>query len=82
MGKLPSVTGEKLLKALLKDGFVILRQKGSHVIVSKKTAEGELIFPVPVHKGKDIKPGTLRGILELAKISREKFKHLLMLIVI
>lgn len=82
MGKLPSVTGDKLLKALLKDGFVVLRQKGSHVIVAKKTEQGELVFPVPVHKGKDIKAGTLRGILELAKISRERFQQLLTLIII
>ncbi|MBI5190169.1 MAG: type II toxin-antitoxin system HicA family toxin [Nitrospirae bacterium] len=80
MAKLPSVTGEQLLKALVKDGYKVLRQKGSHVVVSKVVGDEELTFPVPVHKGKDIKPGLLNGILAQAKISRERFRYLLTLL--
>jgi predicted RNA binding protein YcfA (HicA-like mRNA interferase family) len=34
-------------------------------------------FPVPVHAGKTIKPGTLKGILRLAGLSDIELKKLL-----
>lgn len=75
--KLPLITGEELVKALQREGFELARQKGSHVQV-KKYVEGEKVtFPVPVHKGKTLKPGTLRGILRKADVSVERLLELL-----
>jgi len=75
--KLPRITGEELVKILQKEGFEIARQRGSHVQV-RKYVEGEKItFPVPVHKGKNLKPGTLKGILRKANISVERLIELL-----
>ncbi|WP_245860303.1 type II toxin-antitoxin system HicA family toxin [Methanosarcina spelaei] len=45
MAKLPSVSGKKLIRALEKLGFVVVRQKGSHVILQK----GSNLFTVPLH---------------------------------
>jgi predicted RNA binding protein YcfA (HicA-like mRNA interferase family) len=43
-----------------------------------KYIEGEkLTFPVPVHAGKIIKQGTLKGILRKANISAERLEMLL-----
>jgi|LZCG01.1.fsa_nt_gb predicted RNA binding protein YcfA (HicA-like mRNA interferase family) len=77
MPKLPRITGEELVKALGKEGFEIARQRGSHVQM-RKFAEGDKVtFPIPVHKGKTLKAGTLRGILRKAGISVERLIELL-----
>jgi len=72
--KIPPISPDKLVKILEKEGFKVIRQKGSHVIMinSRKTR-----IVIPVHPGKDIKPGLIRAILREAGISREKFLKLL-----
>jgi predicted RNA binding protein YcfA (HicA-like mRNA interferase family) len=77
MSKLPRITSKELLRALLKDGFEVARQKGSHVQVRKFVDGEKITFPVPVHAGKTVKIGTLKGILRKAKISEERLIELL-----
>ena len=43
MTRLPSLTGEQVVKALGKAGFQVLRQKGSHVYL-KHADDGPLWF--------------------------------------
>lgn len=71
MHKLRRLSGEEVIRALRKIGFKRIRQKGSHVILKKETAEGDLGCVVPLHK--ELAVGTLRGILRQAKITTEKF---------
>ncbi|MBN2704363.1 MAG: type II toxin-antitoxin system HicA family toxin, partial [Pontiellaceae bacterium] len=52
-------------KRLQKLGYKVVRQKGSHVLFSN----GEKIFPVPNHGGKDISPGVERQILKMVELS-------------
>ncbi|MBM3237563.1 addiction module toxin, HicA family [Candidatus Poribacteria bacterium] len=77
MSKLPRITSKELLRALLRDGFEVARQKGSHVQVRKFVDGEKITFPVPVHAGKTVKIGTLKGILRKAKISEERLIELL-----
>jgi len=77
MPKLPRITGEELVKALEKKGFEIGRQRGSHVQMRKFVEGDKVTFPIPVHKGKTLKTGTLRGILRKAGISVEQLIELL-----
>jgi len=65
MPKLPVVSGRKLIRALSRLGFVIVRQKGSHVFLQK----GEYTTVVPLHK--EIKKPTLKKILKQANVSLE-----------
>jgi len=37
---LPAVSGPKLVRAPVRAGFVVLRQRGSHVSLEKKTRDG------------------------------------------
>jgi predicted RNA binding protein YcfA (HicA-like mRNA interferase family) len=77
MPKLPRISGGELVEALQKEGFEIARQRGSHVQM-RKFVEGEKVtFPIPVHKGKTLKPGTLRGILRKAGVGIERLTELL-----
>lgn len=66
MPKLPVVSGRKLIRALSRLGFVIVRQKGSHVFLQK----GDDTTVVPLHK--EIKKPTLRKILKQAHVSMEE----------
>lgn len=71
MPKLPHVSGKEAIRALEKLGFERVRQRGSHVILKKATPEGDLGCAVPLHD--ELAPGTLRGILRLARVSIEEF---------
>ncbi|MCR6624168.1 MAG: type II toxin-antitoxin system HicA family toxin [archaeon YNP-LCB-024-027] len=53
MSKLPVVSGREVIKYLTKKGFVISRQKGSHVVVKvlkyyKRNIYGEPIYAAHV----------------------------------
>jgi predicted RNA binding protein YcfA (HicA-like mRNA interferase family) len=74
MPKLPNVTAPALITALEKIGFVIIRQKGSHVRM--KHDDGRVVT-IPVHTGKDIGKGLLLKILRDADISKEDLIDLL-----
>ena len=70
--KLKKISGKECVKILCnKFGFIVSRQKGSHIILKKESAEGKIGTVVPNHK--ELKLGTLKGILELVKISEEEF---------
>ena len=74
--KLPLISSDKVLKVLVnKKGFVVTRQKGSHLCLHKKAEEGMLLVVVP--QKTQIKKGTLLSILKQAKISREDFLELI-----
>ena len=79
MPKLPVVSGEQLIKLLLKLGYEIVRQKGSHVRLRKITEVGEHNITVPRHN--EIAKGTLNDILSKVSvwnnISKEKLIELL-----
>ncbi len=68
--KLPVLSARKLCRFLEKEGFKLIRKKGSHCFY--KHSDGRTTV-VPVHANKDIKKGLLRGILNEIKISREEF---------
>ncbi len=75
MHKLPLLSGRQIIKALGKLGFSEIRQRGSHVILKKKTNEKEIGCVVPMHK--EVALGTLKGILKQAHISDEDFINVL-----
>ncbi|MBW2997391.1 type II toxin-antitoxin system HicA family toxin [Candidatus Woesearchaeota archaeon] len=72
MPGLKKISGRECVKILCnKLGFSIVRQSGSHVVLAKKTKEGRIGTVVPIHE--ELKIGTLKGILKLAKIKEEDF---------
>ena len=74
-GKLPRLTGSAMLRALNRDGWIIARRRGSHVILEHRLKPD--IVVVPVHAGRTLKIGTLSGILEDAGLTPEEFVRLL-----
>ena len=71
MPKLPRVSGQRAVRALERLGFVPVRQQGSHVILKKRTVEGEVGCVVPMHN--ELAVGTLQGILKQAQVTAEEF---------
>ncbi|NPE08466.1 MAG: addiction module toxin, HicA family [Asgard group archaeon] len=71
--KLRPLAARKVIKVLTKVGFVIVRKKGSHVIL--KHQDGRLIV-VPDHKGEEISKGLLLKIIKDSKLSKDEFYKL------
>jgi predicted RNA binding protein YcfA (HicA-like mRNA interferase family) len=64
---LPHVSGAEAVRALQKLGFVVLRQKGSHLMM-RRGASGCV---VPQHS--ELKIGTLSGLLKQAGVTVDEF---------
>ncbi|MGH9789796.1 MAG: type II toxin-antitoxin system HicA family toxin [Candidatus Acidiferrales bacterium] len=75
MTKLPNISGARAIRALVRAGFVVLRQQGSHVSLEKITAERTVKTVVPQHSSLD--KGTLSRILKQAGLTIEQFLELL-----
>lgn len=74
--KLKKISGKECVKILCnKFGFSIVRQKGSHIILRKEVINGAIGAVVPNHK--ELKIGTLKSILELAKVEDDEFSEFL-----
>ena len=72
VSKLKKISGKECIKILCNNfGFRVVRQRGSHIVLKKETPGGTVGTVVPNHK--EIKLGTLKGILELAKVKEEDF---------
>jgi predicted RNA binding protein YcfA (HicA-like mRNA interferase family) len=67
MPKLPVVSGAELIRALERLGFTVIRQRGSHIILRR----GSSGCVVPNHR--ELKTGTLAGILKQAGVSIDEF---------
>ena len=71
MPKLPRISSKEAIRALERLGFEQVRQTGSHVVMKKETEDGEIGCVVPVHR--ELKVGTLSGILKQAQVTVEDF---------
>jgi len=69
----PVVSGERLIKALGKEGWEAVRQRGSHVRLKKAGRRHALV--VPLHR--ELRRGTLAGILRDADLSVDDLRRLL-----
>jgi predicted RNA binding protein YcfA (HicA-like mRNA interferase family) len=67
MPKLPVLSGQDVVKALERLGFAQVRQRGSHVVMRR----GAVGTVVPLHK--EVKTGTLAGILRQAQLRQDEF---------
>ncbi|HZL14411.1 MAG TPA: type II toxin-antitoxin system HicA family toxin [Verrucomicrobiae bacterium] len=67
MPKLPRISGSEIVRALQRLGFEVVRQRGSHIIMRR----GSSGCVVPNHR--EVKVGTLAGVLRQAGVSTEEF---------
>ncbi|MBE2197365.1 MAG: type II toxin-antitoxin system HicA family toxin [Anaerolinea sp.] len=70
MTRLPRITGKQVISILQKNGFQVIRIKGSHHFLAHSNGRHTV---VPVHRGEIIGPGLLSQILRDVEMSREEF---------
>lgn len=71
MSKLPSVPARDVIRVAEKLGFAFDRQRGSHAVYVRAADLRRLV--IPVHKGRDLKPGTLRGLIDDMGLTVDEF---------
>jgi predicted RNA binding protein YcfA (HicA-like mRNA interferase family) len=72
MPRLPSLSAREVCGILKKHGFVIVRQKGSHLILRKELPERGITVPVPNYS--EIAKGTLKSIIDQSEIPKSEFQ--------
>lgn len=74
-GRLPALTGRKLIRALERGGFVLIRVTGSHHLYEHPDHPGRIV-PVPLHSG-DLKRALLKAIIKQAGLTEAELIELL-----
>ena len=75
MTKLPVISGKRLLRILLKYGFLALRKKGSHVFV--ESSDGIRGTVIPIHGNEDLGTGLLKSILNDLELSADELMDMM-----
>jgi len=73
--KLPLLSATEIIKALEQAGFRVIRQKGSHISLYKRSDAKTFLVVVP--NKAEVKRGTLLSILKQAGMSKNEFFSLL-----
>jgi predicted RNA binding protein YcfA (HicA-like mRNA interferase family) len=74
MTKVPSLNYEIVVRALQRTGWIVVRQRGSHIRMQKRTADETLKLTMPAHR--PIKRSTLSHILKHARLPVDEFIEL------
>jgi predicted RNA binding protein YcfA (HicA-like mRNA interferase family) len=72
VSKLPALKPKAVIRALERSGFYLHHVRGSHYFLRK--AERNVVIP---YHTKDLKPGTLRAIIDQSGLTVEEFLALL-----
>lgn len=75
MRKVPNLNYDRIVRALQRDGWVVVRQRGSHIRMHKHTATETLKLTVPAHR--PVKRSTLAHILKQGRLDVERLLQLL-----
>ncbi|MFH0954648.1 MAG: type II toxin-antitoxin system HicA family toxin [Candidatus Micrarchaeota archaeon] len=67
------ISGKEVVKILLKNGFEVKRQKGSHVHLDKIITGKIFHVTIPIHGNQDLNPFVLRSIIRQSGLSPEDF---------
>lgn len=73
--KVPSLNYDAIIRALRRDGWVVVRQRGSHIRLQKPTPVETLKLTVPAHR--PVLRSTLAHILKQARLTPEDLDRLL-----
>jgi len=74
MSTFPAITGGRLIRALHKVGFEVIRTKGSHHFLQHPDGRCTV---VPVHRGEHIGRGLLAQILRDCEMTRDELQEML-----
>lgn len=72
MPKLGLFSGREICRILAKEGFVEVRQRGSHIVMQKEMEGTTVTVIVPDHS--EIRVGTLTSIIRQSQLPRTLFE--------
>ena len=72
LGKLGVFSGKQVCAILMRNGFVEVRQRGSHIVMQLRLDHTTVTVPVPNHT--EIKIGTLQSIIRQSGLHRSEFE--------
>jgi predicted RNA binding protein YcfA (HicA-like mRNA interferase family) len=72
---IPSLSYTQIVRALQRDGWIVVRQRGSHIRLQKHSGDEVLKITIPAHK--PVKKSTLAHILKQARLEVDQFLELL-----
>jgi len=72
LAKLRMLSGREVCRILAQHGYEEVRQRGSHIIMQKKTEASTITIPVPNHK--ELRAGTLMSIIRQSRLNRTIFE--------
>ena len=72
MPRLRLLSGREVCRILEFEGFVAVRQRGSHVVMQRKLVGTTITVPVPDHR--ELKTGTLLSIIRQSQVPRSLFE--------
>jgi predicted RNA binding protein YcfA (HicA-like mRNA interferase family) len=75
VSKVPSLPYTKIVQALQRDGWTVVRQRGSHIRLQKRM--GNEVFKLTVPSHRPVKRSTLAHILKQARLDIDRFLELL-----
>jgi len=73
--KVPSLPYQQIIRALQRDGWTVVRRRGSHIRLQKRIGSEVLKITVPAHR--PVKRSTLAHILKQARLEVDDFLKLL-----
>ncbi|MGA0005461.1 MAG: type II toxin-antitoxin system HicA family toxin [Burkholderiaceae bacterium] len=72
MGRLGVFSGKEVCSILARHGFMMVRQRGSHVVMQRQIAGVTTTVPVPLHS--ELRIGTLQAIIRQSGIDKSEFE--------
>jgi predicted RNA binding protein YcfA (HicA-like mRNA interferase family) len=72
LGKLGVLSGRDVCRILAENGFVEVRQRGSHIVMQRIVESSTITVPVPNHK--ELRTGTLLSIIRQSQLPRALFE--------
>lgn len=75
MSKVPSLPYSQIIRALQRDGWTVVRQRGSHLRLQKRVGDELFKITVPAHR--PVKRSTLAHLLKQARLDLNGFLDLL-----
>lgn len=72
MGRIRILSGSEICAILARNGFTLIRQLGSHIVVQRVFEDTTITVPVPNHR--EVKIGPLLSIIRQSHIAREEFE--------
>jgi len=73
LGRLGVLSGREVCRILADQGFTEARQRGSHIVMQRRTDDSTVTVPVPDHT--ELRVGTLLSIIRQSGLARSVFEH-------